>query len=275
MKAPSNKRSKIRKNYFICLALFLASCSTPKNVTYFPDLTSQTQISTQAVNKITVQPEDKLSIVVTTQDQALNNLFNLVTTQNRVGTISNSYNNGQVPYYTVDRSGDINFPVIGKIHIAGLTRDQVAEKIESDLVSKDMVKDPVVTVEFANTGVSVLGEVTKPGRYEFNRDRLTILDAISLAGDLTINGMRDNILVMRRNERGGQDIYRISLLDSKELTTSPAYYLQQDDIIYVEPNAKRKRDTTAAGNTTYTPSFWVSIGSLGITVATLITTLTK
>lgn len=274
MKTLKSQKSKLKKNVFLGMVLLLASCSTPKNVTYFPDLSSQTQISNNSINKITVQPEDKLSIVVTTQDPALNNLFNLVTTQNRVGTMSN-YNNGQVPYYTVDRNGDINFPVIGKIHIEGLTRDQVAEKIEGELVSKDMVKDPVVTVEYANTGVSVLGEVSKPGRYEFNRDRLTILDAISLAGDLTINGMRDNVLVMRRNGQGGQDIYRISLLDSKELTSSPAYYLQQDDIIYVEPNAKRKRDTTAAGNTTYTPSFWVSIGSLGITVATLITTLTK
>ena len=260
---------------FTTSLLLLSSCTTPKNVSYFPTATSGSSITPSQINDITVKPEDKLSIVVTTQDPALNNLFNLVTTQNRVGTIANNYNNGQVPYYTVDRAGDINFPVIGKIHIAGLTREQVAETIVADLMSKDMVKDPVVTVEFVNTGVSVLGEVTKPGHYEFNRDRLTILDAIALAGDLTINGVRDNILVMRRNDKGGQDAYRVNLLNQGELAASPVYYLQQDDIIYVEPNSKRKRDTTAAGNTTYTPSFWVSIGSLGITVATLISTLTK
>ena len=265
---------KILTHSLLLISLLLASCSTPKNVTYFPDLQSGSTSIPKTINNIVVKPEDKLSIVVTTQDPALNNLFNLITTQNRVGTTS-SYSNGQVPYYTVDSQGDINFPVIGKIHIAGLTREQVAEKIESDLVSKDMVKDPVVTVEYANTGVSVLGEVVKPGRYEFNRDRITILDAIALAGDLTINGVRDNILVMRRNDDGGQDVYRINLLDANELITSPVYYMQQDDIVYVEPNSKRKRDTTAAGNATYTPSFWVSIGSLGITVATLISTLAK
>lgn len=270
----SRKIASLLSIPFITFTLLVSSCSTPKNVTYFPDLQSGSTSTPKELKSIVVKPEDKLSIVVTTQDPALNNLFNLVTTQNRVGTMSN-YNNGQVPYYTVDSAGDITFPVIGKIHIAGLTREQVAEKIETDLVSNDMVKDPVVTVEFVNTGVSVLGEVTRPGRYEFNRDRMTILDAISLAGDLTINGVRDNILVMRRNDAGGQDIHRINLLDANELITSPVYYLQQDDIIYVEPNSKRKRDTTAAGNTSYTPSFWVSIGSLGITVATLISTLTK
>lgn len=258
------------------LAILATSCSTPKNVTYFPDLETEMTILPSQVNNITVKPEDKLSIVVTTQDPALNSLFNLITTQNHVGNMTGStYNNGQVPYYTVDRAGDINFPVIGKIKIAGLTRDEVAEKIVSDLVSKDMVKDPVVTVEFANTGVSVLGEVTKPGRYDFNRDKLTLLDAISMAGDLTINGVRESVLVMRRMEDGSQKAYRANLLNMDELSKSPVYYLQQDDIVYVEPNDKRKRETTPNGNTPYTPSFWVSIGSFATTIATLVITISK
>jgi len=256
------------------VSLLLASCSTPQNVTYFPDLTSGAQVVSSQINKIIVKPEDKLSIVVTTQDPALNNLFNLITTQNRVGT-AYSVSNGQVPYYTVDNHGDIKFPVIGKIHIAGLTRDQVAETIENDLVKNEMVKNPVVTVEFANTGVSVLGEVAKPGRYEFNRDQLTILDAIAMAGDLTINGVRDNVLVLRRMDDGSQNACRVNLLDAGQLTSSPVYYLQQDDIVYIEPNDKRKRETTPNGNTPYTPSFWVSIGSFATTIATLIITLAK
>lgn len=258
------------------LAILATSCSTPKNVTYFPNLEAEMTIQPSQVNNITVKPEDKLSIVVTTQDPALNSLFNLITTQNHVGNMTGStYNNGQVPYYTVDRAGDINFPVIGKIKIAGLTREEVAEKIVSDLVSKDMVKDPVVTVEFANTGVSVLGEVTKPGRYDFNRDKLTLLDAISMAGDLTINGVRESVLVVRKMEDGSQKAYRANLLNMDELSKSPVYYLQQDDIVYVEPNDKRKRETTPNGNTPYTPSFWVSIGSFATTIATLVITISK
>lgn len=238
----------------------------------------------EQMTEIRVKPEDKLSIVVNTQDPALSELFNLVTTQNRLGQSTSSTmtvgsagssNSGQVSYYTVDSAGDINFPVLGKIHIAGLTREQVADKIKEDLVNADLVKAPIVTVEYVNTGISVIGEVKSPGRYEFNRDRLTIIDALAMAGDLTMNGVRDNVLVMRKLEDGRQEAYRVNLLNAQELASSPVFYLQQDDVIYVEPNDKAKRETTPNGNTPYTPSFWVSMGSFAVTIATLVITLTK
>ena len=175
------------------------------------------------------------------QDPALSNLFNLVTTQNRLGqstssttTIGQASNsgNGQVSYYTVDSKGDIMFPVVGVIHIAGLTREQVAAKIMEELVSRDLVKDPIVTVEFANAGVSIIGEVAHPGRFEFNKDHVTIIDAIAMAGDRTIKGD-------------------------------------------LEPNDKKKRETTPNGNTPYTPSFWLTMGSFAVTIATLVITITN
>ena len=265
--------------------LFLAnSCSTPKNITYFPEIQDGSILKAEKMLDIRVKPEDKLSIIVTTQDPSLSNLFNLVTTQNRLGqttsstnTIGNTGNsgNGQVAYYTVDSSGDINFPVLGKVHIAGLTREQVAEKITGDLVKADLVKDPIVIVEFANTGISIIGEVKSAGRYEFNKDHLTIIDAIAMAGDLTMNGVRDNILVIRNVGDGRQEAHRINLLDAQQLVSSPVFYLQQDDVIYVEPNDKAKRETTPNGNTPYTPSFWVSMGSFAVTIATLVITLTR
>lgn len=277
-------RVKFFTTGIIATMLLLGSCSTPKNITYFPDLATGSIVQAESQLEIRVKPEDKLSIVVSTQDPALSMLFNLVTTQNRLGQTTSSVSsvggasatsNGQVSYYTVDSYGDIVFPVLGKLHLAGLTRGQVAEKITDDLVKADLVKDPIVTVEFVNTGISIIGEVKSPGRYEFNKDRLTIIDAIAMAGDLTINGMRENILVMRNLGDGKQEAYRINLLNAQELATSPVYYLQQDDVIYVEPNDKAKRETTPNGNTPYTPSFWVSMGSFGITIATLIITLTK
>ena len=264
--------------------LLLGSCSTPKNITYFPELQTGSIVQAAGVLDIKIKPEDKLSIVVSTQDPALSSLFNLVTTQNRLGqttsstkTVGNasSSGNSQVSYYTVDSNGDINFPVIGKINIVGLTREQVSEKISRELVGANLVKDPIVTVEFANTGISIIGEVKSPGRYEFNRDHLTVIDAIAMAGDLTMNGVRENILVMRNLGDGRQEAYRINLLNARELASSPVYYLQQDDIIYVEPNDKAKRETTASGNTPYTPSFWLTVGSLAVTIATLIITLTR
>jgi len=269
---------------FIAFALLLGSCTTPKNITYFPELHNGSTIQAERMLDIRVKPEDKLSIIVSTQDPALSNLFNLVTTQNRLGqtttstnTVGNTGNggNGQVSYYTIDSYGDIAFPVLGKIHIAGLTREQVAEKITEDLVKADLVKDPIVTVEFANTGISILGEVKSPGRYEFNKDHLTLIDAIAMAGDLTINGVRSNILVMRNIGGGKQEAYRVNLLNAQELASSPAFYLQQDDLIYVEPNDKAKRETTPNGNSPYTPAFWVSMGSFATTIATLVITLTR
>lgn len=262
----------------------MGSCSTPKNISYFQDVNTGTVIDPARQIDIKVRPEDKLSIIVTTQEPALSTLFNLVTTQNQVGQTtstttkvgsSTSGGNGQTAYYTVDPQGDINFPVIGKLHIAGMTRYEVAQYIEKLLKEKNLVKDPIVIVEFANTGISIIGEINSPGRYEFNKDQLTIIDAIAMAGDLTMNGQRDNILVMRQTADGKQEGYRIDLTDLQELANSPAYYLQQDDIIYVQPNNKAKRETTPNGNTPYTPSFWVSMGSFAITIATLILTLTK
>lgn len=156
-----------------------------------------------------------------------------------------------------------------------MTRSEVAEYIVKQLQDRNLVKDPIVTVEYANTGLSVLGEVKSPGRYEFNKDRLNIIDAIAMAGDLTMNGIRENVLVLRQTPNGGQEAYRINLTDYKNIVRSPVYYLQQDDVIYVEPNEKAKRETTATGNTPFTPSFWISAGSLAATIATLVITLSK
>lgn len=263
--------------------LLLASCSTPKDVTYFPELNTGEIVNSESFSMVKVRPEDKLTIVVTTPDPGLTALFNLVTTQNNLGSISQAgmigtpaaSGDNRVSFYTVDPEGNIDFPVLGKIHIDGLTRFQVASKIKGELISRNLVKDPIVTVEYANAHVAVLGEVRSPGLYGFNNDRLTILDAIASAGDLTINGVRERILVLRNLGDGRQEAYRVNLLNAQELAQSPVYYLQQDDVIYVEPNNKLKRETTPNGNSPYTPAFWISLGSTALTVATLIITLTK
>lgn len=266
---------------FLAITLLLGSCSTPKNITYFQDVAQGSLIAPAKQLDIKVKPEDKLSIIVTTQDPVLSNLFNLVQVQTRLGNTTTSTigasntNDGRTSFYTVNRLGDINFPVLGEIHIGGMTRYEVAEYIEKRLRDDDLVKDPIVTVEFVNTGLSIIGEVAKPGRYEFNKDRLNIIDALAMAGDLTANGQRENVIVMRENEDGQQQAYRIDLTDLNSIAQSPVYYLQQNDMIYVEPNNKKKRDTTASGNSAYNPSFWVSMGSLGVTIATLIVTLTR
>ena len=165
--------------------------------------------------------------------------------------------------------GTIDFPVLGKLKIEGMTRSELAGFIKGELMGKELVKDPVVTVEFLNTGFSVMGEVNNAGRFDINKDQLNILEALSLAGDLTIQGQRENVAVVR-TDRDGVHTYRVDLTNFVELTKSPAYYIKQGDVIYVEPNGVRKRQATVNGNNVLSASFWVSVASLLTSVAVLI-----
>ena len=153
--------------------------------------------------------------------------------------------------------------------MAGKTRAEVAEYIKGKLVNENLVKDAVVIVEYANTAVTIMGEVKNPGRIGFNRDRLSLLDAIGLAGDLTIQGKRTNVLVVREID-GNPTAFRVDLTDAESLMNSPVYYLQQNDVVYVEPNDMKKRSSIVNGNTVLSASFWVSVASLMTSIAVLI-----
>ena len=182
----------------------LSSCGTAKNVVYFQDLKpGESEITLPEVQVITVQPEDKISIIVNSRDPQLTDLFNLPIVSRQLGqslrTGGTTTGSSQgVSGYTVDAEGNIDFPVIGKIHVAGMKREEIAKFIKDKLIADNLVKDPVVTVEFMNLCVSVLGEVNNPGRFNIDRDRLTVLDALSMAGDLTIYGNRYKVLVLRQ-----------------------------------------------------------------------------
>lgn len=265
----------------VMLAAFMAvSCSAPKDITYFQDIQDNTVTEIASRKAIRIQPDDKLTITVKSKDPALSDLFNLTVAVNRssnstsangTGARNQSYSSSSesLAAYTVSPAGDIDFPVLGQLHVAGMTRTELSGFIKGELIGRDLVRDPIVTVEFLNTGISIMGEVTNPGRYDMNRDDINVLQALALAGDLTIQGKRDNVLVMRE-ENGALHSYRIDLTDSKQMVASPAFYLQQDDIIYVEPNNMKKRSTTVNGNNVLNASFWVSIASLLTSVAVLI-----
>ena len=249
----------------------LSSCGTSKDVVYFQDLKpGESEITMPEVQAITVQPEDKISIIMNSRDMQLTNLFNLPYVSKQLGSTSQLSNNNQgISGYTVDDEGNIDFPVLGKVHVAGLKREEIAEQIKNELMTKNLVKDPVVTVEFMNLCVSVLGEVNNPGRFAIDRDRLTILDALSMAGDLTIYGNRQKVLVLRQ-EDGQQRVYGVNLTSGEHVYTSPAYYLQQNDVVYVEPNSVRSRQSTVNGNNVRSTSFWISLASLLTSIGILI-----
>ena len=249
----------------------LTGCGTPKNITYFQNEESIVQMA--QANPIKLKADDKLSIVVKSKDPAVSDLFNLGIYTSRYGTngaqvISGSQvksfrpgSNDGVSYYTVDPQGCIDFPVLGSLKVAGMTRSELSGFIKGELMGRELVKDPTVTVEFVNTGINVMGEVMTPGRYDINRDHLTVLDALSLAGDLTINGRRENVKVLRE-ENGQTKVYTLDLTDLNKLVKSPAYSLQQNDVVYVEPNDFRKRQTTVNGNNALSTGFWISVASL-------------
>jgi len=251
----------------------LSSCGSSKKVVYFQDLKpGESEVKLPAMQAITVQPEDKISIIVNSRDPQLTNLFNLPYVTQQLGSTSelgSSNSSRGVSGYTVDANGEIDFPVLGKIYVTGKKREEIAAYIKNELMRENLVKDPVVTVEFLNLCVSVLGEVNTPGRFSIDRDRLTVLDALSMAGDLTIYGNRGKVMVLRQ-EGGMQRVYGIDLTSGEQVYTSPAYYLQQNDVVYVEPNNVKARQSTVNGNNVRSTSFWISLASLLTSVAILI-----
>ncbi len=263
--------------FFLFAVWTTFSCSAPSHVTYFQDLRpGESEQKVVAATEIKVRPGDKLSIIVNSRDPQLTQLFNLPYVTQQLGQVISSKSSGFVSGssqgisgYTVDEKGMIDFPVLGKIEIAGKNREEIATFIKGELLAKNLVKDPVVTVEYMNLCISVLGEVANPGRYSIDRDKVTVLDAISMAGDLTIYGKREKVLVLRE-ENGVQHVYGINLCSAEHLYTSPVYYLRQNDVVYVEPNNVRARQSTVNGNNVRSTSFWISLASLLTTVAVLV-----
>ena len=254
-----------------CAIILLSACSTPKNIAYFPEISNGTTITMAANKGITLKTNDKLSIVVNTKSAELNNVLNMpINAQIIGGSEMQSINQGQgVSGYIVDSEGNIDFPMIGKVKAEGLSRTELASHLKKLLEEKNLAKDAVVTVGFMNIGFSIIGEVNSPGFYTFENDKTTLLQALSRAGDMNLYGNRNNVKVVRMND-DKQEIYVINMLDTEALMKSPAYILQQNDVVYVEPNNYRKRQATANASEITKASFWLSAVSAIATLAVLI-----
>lgn len=273
-----NKTRTLLATLVAAVSMAMTSC-TPKNVAYLQNIDETVTTVDALSTQIRVKPEDKLSIVVHSKDDQLSKLFNLpvvstnitqaMTTTEAITIRNDGGVKSGMSVYTVAPDGTIQFPVLGDLKVAGMSRSELAGFIKGELMGRDLVKDPTVTVEFVNTGINVLGEVHSPGRIEVNRDHLTILDAIAIAGDLTIQGQRENVMVIRE-ENGQRKAYRIDLTDAKKTMQSPVYYLQQNDVVYVEPNGQKKRETTTNGNNFLSTAFWISVASLLTSICVLI-----
>lgn len=256
---------KLRYNIVLgaVATMLVASCSSPKDVAYFQDLQQGSYTMPLVDGTLKVQPGDKLYIIVSSKDPQLAQLFNLSVQTSGTGS------GGSVPLYTVDAMGNIDMPVLGSIHVGGLTRDAIASEIKSQILNRNLLKDPNVTVELREMYISILGEVGSPGRYELSHDQVPITEALAMAGDLGIMGERQNVTLIRE-KNGQREVYKIDMTDSESIFKSPAYYVQQNDVIYVEPNDTRKRQRSANGNSFLTPTFWISMASFAMSIAILI-----
>lgn len=255
----------------VCAIILFTACSTPQNVALFPEVSNGTTIAMAASKGIVLKANDKLSIVVNTKSAELNNALNMPVTNQIIGynEVQSTNQSRATSGYTINPDGNIDFPLIGAVKAAGFTRSELASHLKNVLEEKSVAKDAVVTVEFLNVGFSVLGEVEEPGFYPFENDKTTLLQALGKAGDMTIYGNRNNVKVVRMNE-GQQEVYVIDMLDTQKLMQSPAYILQQNDVVYVEPNNYRKRQSTANASEVTTASFWLSALSVLATFAMLV-----
>lgn len=259
------------KNLFIALlaAVAMTGCKAPE-LGYFQDLESGHVQQMSAAQVIKIEPGDKLSILVSSKNPELSYLYNLnIVGHYRSSSSEATLQTSQIASYTVDDAGDIDFPILGKLHIAGMSRSEVSEYVKKRLLDGQYLRDATVTVNFLDLYFEVMGEVNRPGRFPIDHDRITLVDALSRGGDMTIFGKRDNVLVLR--EEGDKQItYRVDMRNAQSLYQSPAYYIKQNDIVYVEPNSMRANQSTVNGNTVRSTSFWFSLTSLVSSLCVLI-----
>ena len=251
----------------VAVLLALSSCKTREKVLYFQDIENGAVTPTQAIQPLTFQPGDQLTIVVTSSaTPQLAVQFNLPIVTTQAGTNSQG-GSQQIALYTIDENGCIDIPTLGRTKVSGLTRSEAAAKIQS-ILRDGKLRDAVVTVNSYDQYITILGEVKNPGKQTITKDRLTIIEAIGAAGDLTIHGCRDNILVLRQEGTETKSYYVD--LRSKDVMNSPVYNLRQNDVIYVQPNKVKMGQSTNNDNSLRTIGTWISIASFLMSLGVIV-----
>jgi polysaccharide export outer membrane protein len=260
-----------KSSYLLIFALgaLLVSCGSSKKIAYLQNSDWLDAEKTAYLYDARIMPKDQLTITVNTVNPEAAYPFNLVVQANLSGNnsiSSRSYVQSQqvLQSYLVDNNGCINFPVVGNIAVGGLTKT-ACEKLILDKIRPFLNENerPIVTVRMANYKISVLGEVEHPGMFTVSNEKITVLEALAQAGDLTIYGVRDHVKLIREDASGHKEIHVLNLNDAN-LIASPYYYMQQNDVLYVEPNKVKARNTNISSSTT----IWFSITSALLSLAT-------
>ncbi|WP_158838681.1 polysaccharide biosynthesis/export family protein [Polaribacter sp. L3A8] len=243
------------------LILITSSCVSNKDIAYFQfDEIEQSAVSNNF--KTIFKPDDLLQITISSVDVEAAIPFNLPAVS--FSTTGLATGTAKQQTYLIDSKGEIDFPIFGKLKLGGLSREE-AFKMLKDKLSPDYIDNPTINISIANFKVTVYGDVKNPGTFTIPNERVSILDAIGLAGDLNISGRRDNVMVIRE-ENNKKVKYKVNLLSNKTLT-SPVFYLQQNDVVYVEHNKARIQSASSNSNT----SLFISVTGLIITIVSLLT----
>lgn len=253
--------------------VILSSCANPKYVAYIQNSDSIDYAKSEILYDAKIMPKDILTITVNTVNPEASAPYNLV-----ISTALNTSNGSQtigtqraLQTYLVDNQGKIEFPVLGTLDVGGLTKSECESMIHDRLKPfMNEAENPVVTVRMANFKISVLGEVAHPGMFTVGNEKINIFEALAKAGDLTIYGVRDNVKLIRENAKGRKEVFTLNLNDA-EIITSPYYYLQQNDIVYVEPNKVKAQNSSIGQSTT----LLVSATSILVSIAALVVNILK
>jgi polysaccharide export outer membrane protein len=238
-----------------------------KKIPYFKDLESSNEEIPVVQNEPIIHNDDMLSIVVSAMDPIAVAPFNLpIISYTSPGEEKLNTTPTMQPY-VVDVNGEINFPILGKIKIGGLKKSEAVALIKEKL--QPYLKDPIITIQFLNYKITILGEVQRPGTYTISNEHTSILQALGIAGDLTVYGRRDNVLLIREKEGGKKEYIRIDLTQT-DILSSPFYYLQQNDVIYVEPNKTRINTIISSSASTNAAIYLSTLSSLASVATTII-----
>lgn len=256
----------------VLLASLLVSCNASKRISYVFQGNEEVK-ALLADGQIRIKPFDRLTIVVSSQNPELAAPFNTTSSYSSLSfnpaAASTSSGSQSVQVRTVDENGWLDFPIIGKIECAGKTRSELANEIAKKIIEGEYISDALVNIQFADMKFFVLGEVNRPAQYDITRDKVTVLEALAMAGDMTIYGNRENVSVIRRSADGkSHEVFTLNFLSGNQMT-SPAFYLQQGDVVYVQPNKYKAATSEINQNRT----FWISLTSTLITATSLALTI--
>lgn len=257
--------------YLVMWALLLSGCTAIQRTAYIQDAQDNAAVNVAHESQIRIKPHDRLTVIVSSKDPELASPFNVMTSYNSLTNSpmgQTSVNGSQsLQIRTVGADGNLYMPIIGNVQCVGKTRTELADIIARRIIDGGYIADAAVNIQFADMKLFVMGEVARPGQFDVTRDQVTILEALAMAGDMTIYGNRENVTVVRK-DNGQTKTYRINLLDA-QCFASPAYYLQQGDVVYVQP----KKQRAATGEINQNRSFWISIASTFLSAASLLMTI--